>query len=104
MERNSFLHLALLNEYRLPEELTSEFDENYDISESRYGTSNQSRLNGKDTTVDCSVVRQRLKKDFIFKTLQLLKLLKLEQAVLKQPNGQQFIPLEIAQKQDLFSM
>ena len=51
------MHLTLLKEYRMPEELYSEFDENYDISESRYGASNPSKTNGKETIVDYSVVK-----------------------------------------------
>ena len=67
----------------MPEELYSEFDENYDISESKYGTSNNSKTNRKDTLVDYSVVKQRLKKNFIYKVLHLLCQLKLEQSALK---------------------
>ena len=36
-ERNTVLHTALLNEYRLPEELGIDFEEDYELSESHYG-------------------------------------------------------------------
>ena len=79
-----------MTEYRQPEELTSEFDELYDISESRYGASNYQ--NSKE--IDYSVVKQKLKEEFVYLALKLAKELKLKN-ILNQPNFRDK-PLEIA--------
>ena len=36
-ERNTVLHSALMTEFRFPEELCTDFEENFELSESHYG-------------------------------------------------------------------
>jgi len=42
-ERNTVLHIALSNAFRLPEELCIDFEENFELSESHYGLKSAGR-------------------------------------------------------------
>ena len=43
MERNTVMHIAMLDEFRFPEELCIDFEENFELSESHYGQKPENR-------------------------------------------------------------
>lgn len=86
-ERNSVLHVALTCEFRFPEELSIDFEENFELSESHYGEKSRSRRQFRKFEIEYLSVKNRLKESFIAKLIELLNHQELTLSAFKQVNA-----------------
>ena len=103
-ESNTVLHSALINEYRLPEELSVDFEEEYELSESHYGQklTAQTRRTNRKFEPEYSTIKKQLKESFLLRLLDLYEEMRLSNHALKQVNTSNFCPLELALTSDHF--
>ena len=77
MERNTPLHLALTTEFRFPEELCIDFEENFELSESQYGQQPANRRLFRKFELEYSGVKRSLKEAFVLRMIDLYREFKL---------------------------
>ena len=87
MDRNTVLHIALTSEFRLPEELSIDFEENFELSESHYGQRSLGRKTFNKFELQYSTIKWKLKEAFNLRLIDLYEHLKLSGTVFKQPNA-----------------